>query len=178
MSLTIWSIGHSTHPFEQFVGLLRKHMISLVADVRTVPKSRRHPQFQTDSLARTLPAAGINYRHLSALGGWRKTDPDSPNGAWRNGSFRGYADYAMSDEFRAGLVELRELALRERVALMCSEALWWRCHRRIISDYLVVGGDVVEHIGSDGCTTRHQLTSFASLSPDGGITYPASEAIN
>lgn len=171
--MRLWTVGHSTHPFDAFTALLTAHGIAHVADVRTVPKSRRHPQFQTAALAQQLPASGIGYTHLARLGGWRRTDPDSPNGAWRNRSFRGYADYALSDEFAVGISQLRALAARSRTAIMCSEALWWRCHRRLIADHLVVAGDAVCHIGSSGGTAAHVLTSFAAVDRDGRITYPA-----
>jgi uncharacterized protein (DUF488 family) len=175
-TVTVWSIGHSTHSLERLVELLHTHGIAQLADIRTVPKSRRHPQFHTEALAETLPGHGIAYRHLPRLGGWRKALEDSPNDAWRNASFRGYADYAMSDEFAAGLAELRELASSERTAMMCSEALWWRCHRRIVADRLVAGGDTVCHIGSDGRVAAHELTGFAEIDASGQITYPAGRA--
>lgn len=171
----VWSVGHSTHAEEAFVALLLAHEIEQVADVRTVPRSRRHPQFHSDHLARSLPAGGIAYEHLPRLGGWRSAQPDSPNSGWRNTSFRGYADHAMGDEFAAGLACLRELAAARRTAMMCSEALWWRCHRRLIADRLVAGGDTVCHIGSDARTSEHRLTSFAVLGADRQITYPAPE---
>lgn len=171
-TIEAWTIGHSTHTGDAFGELLLAHGIEQVADVRTVPKSRRHPQFHTDALAQSLPARGIGYAHLPRLGGWRTAQPDSPNGAWRNTSFRGYADYAMSEEFAAGLAHLRVLAAARRTAMMCSEALWWRCHRRLIADRLVAGGDAVWHIGSDGRAAAHELTSFAVVE-DGQITYPA-----
>lgn len=173
MAISIWSIGHSTHSLADFVELLQAHQIARIADIRTVPKSRRNPQFHTDSLAESLPESGIAYQHHPQLGGWRKSEKDSPNGAWRNDSFRGYADYALTDGFFDGVSELRELAADERTAMMCSEALWWRCHRRIVADRLVTDGDTVCHIGSDGRTTPHDLTPFASVSLAGKITYPA-----
>ena len=157
-----------------FLALLLAHEIEQVADVRTVPKSRRHPHFHAAVLASDLDARGIAYAHLPRLGGWRPPQPDSPNGAWRNASFRGYADYAMSDEFARGLAQLREAAATRRTAMMCSEALWWRCHRRLIADRFVVAGDSVCHIGSDARSTAHRLTPFAVLGRDGAITYPAS----
>ena len=167
-----WTVGHSTHSVEAFVELLTEHGMALLADIRTVPKSRRHPHFDTDALAQSLPDRGITYVHLPRLGGWRRAAADSPNGAWRNESFRGYADYAMGDEFAKGLAQLRELAMAEPIAMMCSEALWWRCHRRLVADRLVVAGDTVCHIGSDGRASAHQLTSFAVVGVDGQITYP------
>jgi uncharacterized protein (DUF488 family) len=171
--MRLWTIGHSTHPFDVFTALLTAHGIAHVADVRTVPKSRRHPQFQTAALAQHLPGSGIGYTHLARLGGWRRADPGSPNDAWRNLSFRGYADYALTDEFAAGIAQLRELAAEPRTAIMCSEALWWRCHRRLIADHLVVAGDTVCHIGSGARTSAHVLTSFAAVDRDGRITYPS-----
>ena len=172
-TLTVWTIGHSTHSLDELVDLLKSHDITGLADIRTVPKSRRHPHFHTDSLAESLPGQGISYRHLPELGGWRKAREDSPNDAWRNDSFRGYADYAMTSGFAAGLAELRELAATEPTAMMCSEALWWRCHRRLVADRLLAGGDTVCHIGSDGRAAEHELTDFARIDSSGQITYPA-----
>lgn len=174
--IAVWTIGHSTHSIEQLVDLLRSHQIKQLADIRTVPKSRRNPQFHTDALAESLPGHGIGYRHLPRLGGWRKASADSPNGAWRNDSFRGYADYAMTTDFADGLAELRDLAAGERTAMMCSEALWWRCHRRIVADRLIAGGDTVCHIGSDGRLTAHELTDFAEIDASGQITYPPDQS--
>jgi uncharacterized protein (DUF488 family) len=168
----LWSIGHSTHPPERLVELLRAHAIELVADVRTVPRSRRHPQFESSALASWLPEDGIAYEHLPRLGGWRSPRPDSPNGGWRNRSFRGYADHAMGEEFAAGLEELTAEADRVRTAMMCSEALWWRCHRRLIADRLVGAGREVLHIGADGRAEPHRLTSFAVPGPGGVLLYP------
>ena len=170
--MRIWSVGHSTHSFDAFIALLTAHGITLLADIRRVPRSRRHPHFDTDALARSLPDRGVAYVQLPRLGGWRHATADSPNGAWRNDSFRGYADYAMSAEFAEGLAELRGLAAAEPTAMSCSEALWWRCHRRLIADQLVVAGDTVCHIGSDGRASAHQLASFASVGADGRVTYP------
>jgi uncharacterized protein (DUF488 family) len=171
--MQIWTIGHSTHSFDAFVGLLDGHGIALLADIRTVPKSRRYPHFHTYALARSLPDRGTGYLHLPRLGGWRRAAADSPNGAWRNASFRGYADYAMTDEFAKGLAQLRGLAAAQSVAMMCSEALWWRCHRRLVADRLVATGDTVCHIGSDGRASAHELASFATVGVDGQVTYPA-----
>jgi uncharacterized protein (DUF488 family) len=173
-AIDIWTVGHSTHSADAFAALLAAHEIEQVADVRTVPKSRRHPHFHTEALARDLAARGVAYAHLPRLGGWRPARSDSPNGAWRNPSFRGYADYAMSEAFAAGLAQLRELAATRRTAMMCSEALWWRCHRRLIADRLVAAGDTVCHISSDARGSPHGLTSFAVVGPDRQITYPRS----
>ena len=170
--MQVWTVGHSTHSSHRFIALLLAHEIVHVADVRTVPKSRRHPHFHREVLARSLAAGGIGYTHLPRLGGWRQPKPDSPNGAWRNRSFRGYADYASSHAFAAGLAQLRELAASGHTAIMCSEALWWRCHRRLIADRLVVAGDTVCHIDASGSASVHALTPFALLAPDGQITYP------
>ena len=171
--MTIWSIGHSTHDLAGFTRLLIENGIALVADVRAVPKSRRHPHFHAGALERSLPERGIAYVRLRELGGWRRPSADSPNDAWRNRSFRAYADYAMTAEFLGGVTRLRELGAERPTAMMCSEALWWRCHRRLIADRLAVGGDTVLHIGSDGRTSAHELTAFAEVAPDGGVTYPA-----
>lgn len=169
--MPVWSIGHSTHKLDEFVALLEGAGVETVADVRTVPRSRRHPHFASEALARELPARGIAYEHLSRLGGWRRTQRDSPNGGWRNESFRGYADYTATPDFRAGLGELLELAEDSRTAMMCSEGLWWRCHRRLVADQLVVRGIRVIHIAPDGKTTEHELTPFATVA-DGDLTYP------
>jgi uncharacterized protein (DUF488 family) len=173
-TIDVWTVGHSTHSSDAFAALLVTHDIEQVADVRTVPKSRRHPHFDTDVLARDLLARGVAYEHLPRLGGWRPPRPDSPNGAWRNASFRGYADYAMTEEFATGLARLRELAATRRTAMMCSEALWWRCHRRLIADHFVVAGETVCHIASNARVSAHRLTSFAVVGPDRQITYPES----
>jgi uncharacterized protein (DUF488 family) len=139
-----------------------------------VPKSRRQPHFDAKALALSLPAAGLEYIHVARLGGFRRTAESSPNTGWRNLSFRGYADYALTEEFAVGLDELRQLACAKPTAMMCSEAVWWRCHRRLVSDRLVVGGDAVWHISSTRRATAHQLTPFALVNPYGQITYPPS----
>lgn len=170
--LCLWSIGHSTHAPEAFVALLAGNEIELVADIRAFPASRRHPHFCGAQLARTVSEHGIGYRHLAALGGRRVPREDSPNDAWRNRSFRGYADYALTHEFAGGLVVLRGIARSARTAMMCSEALWWRCHRRLVADRLVAGGDVVLHIASDGRTAVHEVAGFAIVGADRGLRYP------
>jgi len=174
--MELWSVGHSHHALDALLALLAAHRIEILADVRTVPRSRRHPHVDGGALAETLPAHGTAYRHLPRLGGWRRPRPDSPNGAWENASFRGYADHAMTEDFAAGLAELCELARRGRTAMMCSEALWWRCHRRLIADRLVAGGHVVWHIDSGGRTSPHRLAPFAVVRADGVVTYPAADA--
>jgi uncharacterized protein (DUF488 family) len=169
----IWTVGHSTHSPADFSRLLASHAIEQVADVRTVPRSRRHPHFSADEMARWLPHAGVRYAHLAQLGGWKRVETDSPNDAWRNRSFRGYADYATGPEFAGGLDELLALATSSRTAVMCSESLWWRCHRRLIADRITVAGGTVRHIGSDGRTSEHKLTPFAVVDAHGEVTYPA-----
>lgn len=173
--MDLWSVGHSTHTLDDFVALLRAPGIGALADIRTVPKSRRHPHFSTDALARSLPERGIDYVHLPRLGGFRRARSDSPNAAWRNTSFRGYADYAMTQEFAVGLAELRGIAGAKPTAMMCSEALWWRCHRRLVADRLVAAGDNVWHIGSNQRASAHELSWFALVDDSGEITYPVTD---
>jgi uncharacterized protein (DUF488 family) len=170
--LTLWTIGHSTHPIEQFLELLKFHGIEQIADVRAWPSSRRYPQFNAVSLRATLDHAGISYHHLPELGGRRKSLPDSANTAWRNDSFRGYADHMRTPEFHSGLQRLLSLATQARTAIMCAEALWWRCHRALISDALKASGHRVEHIMGAMVTTPHPYTSAASL-VNGKLSYAA-----
>lgn len=167
----IWTVGHSTHELDAFIGLLRAHEIRLLADVRTVPKSRRMPWFWGDELAQSLPAAGIAYEHFRDLGGFRRPQPGSPNGGWREKAFQGYADNMESQSFRVALDRLIELAAERRAAVMCAEAQWWRCHRRLLSDALVVRGFEVCHIASDGRAQRHELTPFAVVEGE-RLVYP------
>ena len=167
----VWSIGHSDRSADEFAELLAAHGVTYVADVRTVPKSLKHPQFHTDELARWLPERGVGYGRVEALGGWRKALPDSPNAGWQNKSFRGYADYAMTQECAAGLQELRTRATAQPTAMMCSEAVWWRCHRRLVADRLILGGDEVLHIMSATKAPPHEMTTFAVVE-GGQITYP------
>jgi len=170
----LYTIGHSTHPLDDFVGLLRRHDVARIVDVRIAPGSRRHPHFARDALAHTLPAAGIDYVHAQGLGGRRRPLPGSQNTGWRNNAFRGYADYMGTGEFQAALGELERLAGERRTAVMCAEALWWRCHRRLISDALVARGRQVTHIGSDGALAAHVMTPFAVVE-EGEVTYPEVE---
>ncbi len=170
----IFTIGHSTHPIEEFVALLNAHGVKMVVDVRTVPKSRHNPQFMTDALAASLPENGISYQRLEALGGLRHTREGSEtgvNGAWRNASFRGYADYMQTDEFAAGIEELMTTAAGSPTAIMCAEAVPWRCHRSLIGDALLVRGYEVLDIMSEKSAKPHTLTSFAKASGT-TITYP------
>jgi uncharacterized protein (DUF488 family) len=168
---SIFTIGHSTHEPEAFVELLRGAGIELVADVRRFPSSRRLPWFNSGELERSLRDAGIDYLHLEALGGRRDPAPDSPNGGWRVGQFRGYADHMATPEFRAALDRLTALARDRRTAVMCAEAQWWRCHRRLLSDALLVRGWAVQHVGSRGELARHELTDFAVADGE-RLTYP------
>ena len=166
------AVGHSTRPIEELVDLLRTCGVATLADIRTIPRSRRNPQFEQEALRRTIPAAGIRYLHLPRLGGLRHARKDSPNGAWRNASFRGYADYMQSGEFEEGLVELRAVAREGPVAVMCAESVPWRCHRSLLADALYARGVLVQHIVGRGRTRPHRLTPFAVL--DGRqVIYPA-----
>jgi uncharacterized protein (DUF488 family) len=170
-----FTVGHSTHTLDGFCALLAPHGVTRVVDVRRVPRSARHPQFNDDSLAAELPERGIDYRHLPALGGRRRPRPDSPNGGWDNDAFRGYADHALGAEFGAALDELRELARERPTAIMCAEGLWWRCHRRLIADRLVASGWTVSHIGPDGALSEHALPAFAEPQADGTVRYPPAQ---
>ena len=173
---TIHTIGHSTRALPELVDLLRAHGVTLLADVRTRPGSRRLPHFDREALERELPAAGIEYRHVPELGGLRKPRPDSPNLAWRNAGFRGYADQMQTDEWRRALDGLIELATRRRVAIMCAEAVPWRCHRSLVADALAVRGHTVRHITGPGTAAPHSLTSFAYVEGD-RITYPGNSRL-
>ncbi len=167
----IHTVGHSTHPLERFLELLGANRIAALADVRSFPSSRRWPQFNQDELSRAMECAGIEYRWMKSLGGRRhQVTPDSPHTAWTTPAFRSYADYAETAEFEAGLAELIELARAKPAAYMCSEGLWWRCHRRIISDHLTLRGWTVVHILPDGKLSPHQLPRFARVA-DGRIIY-------
>lgn len=173
--MTIFTIGHSTRSLDDFIAALRRAGADCVVDVRRIPKSRRYPHFNIDALGPALASAGILYRHIAALGGRRgrhRGAPPSPNGLWREEGFRNYADYAATPEFRAGLDELLTLARERQPAVMCAEAVWWRCHRRIITDYLLVAGLEVEHILGIGKIEPARLTPGAVPQKDGGIVYP------
>lgn len=171
LSLTVWTIGHSTHPIEEFIELLRAHDIDLLVDVRTVPRSRHNPQFNADALAQSLSDAGLRYRHLPELGGLRKSKKDSVNQGWRNDSFRGYADYMQTKEFGTALDKLIADSRTRRTVIMCAEAVPWRCHRSLIADALVTRSWEVQHIMTATKADRHQLTTFARLQ-NGSLHYP------
>jgi uncharacterized protein (DUF488 family) len=171
---TVLTVGHSTRPLAAFLELLATHKVTRLVDVRTVPRSRHNPQFNADSLPQQLARVKIGYEHVPGLGGFRRPAPDSPNAGWRNLSFRGYADYMQSDDFAGNLARLIQLAQHERVAVMCAEAVPWRCHRSLIADALLVHGITTCEITGPGRLQPHKLTRFARVS-DGGITYPQPE---
>jgi len=180
-SPVVYTIGHSTRSLDQFVGLLDAHRVRQLSDIRTVPRSRRHPHFAIDALSVSLPRAGIAYRHFPGLGGLRKPRADSPNTAWRHSGFRGYADYMATPAFEKAIEQLLEFASASgsggfeggahRTAIMCAEAVWWRCHRQLIADALVAHGVDVRHISTDRAAPAHELTDFARVE-DGKVSYP------
>ena len=166
------TIGHSNRPLEQFLEMLKAHGVELLVDIRTVPRSRYNPQFNKESLPEALRAAGIGYRHMPGLGGLRRPDKDSSNTGWRNPHFRGYADYMQTPEFARHLEELERLDGQGRVAVMCAEAVPWRCHRSLVADALAVRGIPVAHIMSATLAAPHKLTSFAKIEGK-TVRYPA-----
>lgn len=167
----VFTIGHSTRSVQEFIALLSAHHIELVVDVRTVPRSRRNPQFNREALPESLEAAGIGYEHVAALGGFRRPSSQSTNAGWRNASFRGYADYMQTAAFATAIETLTERAERQRLAVMCAEAVPWRCHRSLIADALVARGIKVEEIISTNRTQPHAMTSFAHVEGT-AVTYP------
>lgn len=174
MTMSIWTLGHSNLPIEGFLERLERFEIESIADVRRFPGSSRLPQYSRATFAATLQAAGISYRWFESLGGRRRPSPESVNSAWRNVSFRGYADYMEGDEFKDSLKALLEFAGERRTALMCAEVLWWRCHRALISDVLRVRGVRVIHIMDLIKTVEHPFTSPAHV-VDGRLTYRAKD---
>jgi len=170
----IFTVGHGTRSFEELVELLRAHDVAEVADVRTVPRSRRNPQFNRETLDMTLRDAGLGYTHLAGLGGWRRPRADSVNTAWRNPSFRGYADYMLTDEFDEHLATLIVRSRAQRIAIMCAESVPWRCHRSLIADALMARGVPVQHILSVARAEPHALTRWARVEGT-VVTYPASQ---
>ena len=169
--MTVYTIGHSTRPIDEFLHLLEAHRVQRLLDVRTIPKSRHNPQFGQDQLSQSLERAGIGYTHMPALGGLRRPRKDSTNMGWRNTSFRGYADYMQTPQFQTALEQCLELASGQRVALMCAEAVPWRCHRSLIADALVARGFDVREIVSATDSRPHMLTPWARV--DGVmVTYP------
>ena len=167
----ILTIGHSTHPIEEFVALLNAHDVRQLIDVRTIPKSRRNPQFNRDELAAALKRSKILYKHVPELGGLRHPRKDSINTAWQNASFRGYADYMQTQQFDQSLRELMQEAATRRTAIMCAEAVPWRCHRSLIADALAARGVEVEHIMSPTTRKPHSFTPFARIEGQ-TVTYP------
>jgi uncharacterized protein (DUF488 family) len=161
--IEVFTVGHSTRSGEEFVNLLKAHDIKLLVDVRSFPGSRRYPQFNKEALAQSLPVNHIDYLHLPSLGGRRKLNRGSKNIAWRNASFRAYADHLDSAEFKQGIKELLELAQTKRATVMCAEAVWWRCHRSLIADYLKAAGVLVRHIVDEKTTEIHPYTSAARI---------------
>src|SRR5512132_1459137 len=162
--MRIWTIGHSTRAIDEFISLLEENEIKLLVDVRAWPGSKRYPQFNKDALAESLNAQGIRYEHFPELGGKRKSKPDSRNTAWRNASFRGYADYMETEQFQKGIERLLDVAAEAGpTAIMCAEAVWWRCHRSLIADYLKATGWKVIHIGDAKKTEEHPYTSAARI---------------
>jgi uncharacterized protein (DUF488 family) len=171
--MRVWTIGHSTRTIDEFISLLEEHGIKLLADVRLLPGSKRYPQFNKEALADSLGKVGIRYEHFPELGGRRKPRKDSPNTAWRNASFRGYADYLETEEFHEGAKRLLNLAADVgATAIMCAEAVWWRCHRSLISDYLKARGIEMMHILNANKTEPHPYTSAARL-VNGKLSYAA-----
>jgi uncharacterized protein (DUF488 family) len=174
--MSVYTIGHSTRTIAEFGALLRESAIAVVADVRSIPRSRTNPQFNLDALPASLAELGVGYQHFPELGGRRhhpRGAPPSPNTYWHNDSFRSYADYAAGAAFRGGLGRLRDLAAERRCAIMCAEALWWRCHRRIIADYLLAEGIPVIHVMGPGKTEAATLTPNARQAGDGVLVYRA-----
>jgi uncharacterized protein (DUF488 family) len=175
MPLPFHTIGHSTRPIPAFVEMLRHAEIGLVADIRTVPRSRTNPQYNRDVLPDTLATFGLDYLHIAELGGLRpksRTVPPDVNGLWTNASFHNYADYALTDPFRQALDHLVALGRERRVVMMCSEAVWWRCHRRIVADHLLARGETVFHL-MDTKIGPARLTPGARIEPNGTVDYPA-----
>lgn len=167
----VFTIGHSTRTIEEFLALLKAHGIERLADVRTIPRSRRNPQFNAEALPESLAQAGITYVPMPELGGLRHPRKDSPNTAWRNESFRGYADYMLTPQFEAGIARLIEIAQSAPTAIMCAEAVPWRCHRSLIADALTARGIPVQHITGVGAAKQHSVTPFARIEGT-RVTYP------
>jgi uncharacterized protein (DUF488 family) len=175
MSGPFYTIGHSTRSMEDFAALLQEAGVTFLADVRTVPRSRTNPQYNSDVFPAALQPYQIGYEHMAALGGLRHKNRDvSPdvNGFWQNDSFHNYADYAMQPAFRTGLSHLQQIGQNERCAIMCAEAVWWRCHRRIIADYLIAAGETVLHIMAPHHIEPAHMTEAARHQPSGVLTYP------
>ncbi|MDA9432419.1 DUF488 domain-containing protein [Bradyrhizobium sp. CCBAU 51627] len=176
MAHPFFTIGHATRSIEEFVALLRGSSVTFVADVRTVPRSRTNPQYNRETLPQSLATVSIGYEHIASLGGLRgrkREVPRETNAFWQNDSFHNYADHAMGAAFHDGLAHLRELGQVQRCAIMCAETLWWRCHRRIITDYLLAAGETVFHILGPGQVDVASINPAAHVLPDGRLDYPA-----
>lgn len=173
----VFTIGHSTRPLENFIEILKGHEIALLVDVRTIPRSRHNPQFNKETLPKELKGARIGYRHMKGLGGLRRPRPDSPNMAWRNASFRGFADYMLTEEFAKNLERLIALAKKRQIAIMCAEAAPFMCHRSLIADALQLKGLKVVHVSGRTGGSRHKRTPWARVRA-GRITYPLSKIKN
>ena len=171
----VFTVGHSTLPIERFIALLQTYGVKRVVDIRSAPRSRHNPQFNDTSLAESLTARRIEYVHIQALGGLRRAHKDSPNTGWRNESFRGYADYMQGEEFRDALETLIRMSRQERAAIMCAEAVPWRCHRSLVADALAVRGIPAVEILSESSYRMHKLTPFARVEGT-RITYPSGQA--
>jgi uncharacterized protein (DUF488 family) len=169
--MMIHTVGHSTRAFDELVDLLKTHGVAQLADVRSIPRSRRHPHFSIERRPAALALAAIGYRHLPQLGGMRKPRPDSTNIGWRHPGFRGYADYMSGPAFKAGLAELMIWSQDQPTAVMCAEGVWWRCHRQLIADALIARDVEVRHILTRAAPQRHGLTEFARIA-EGQVTYP------
>ena len=174
MQKIIYTIGHSTRSLEELIALLQTFSIEMLVDVRTYPGSRRYPHFNKVNLSKELPVKNILYLHIPGLGGRRKSSPQSKNTAWKNDAFRSYADYMETDEFKRGIDELEKTGTRYRTAFMCSEALWWRCHRSMIADYLKAGGWKVLHILNNKKAEEHPYTAVAKI-VDGNLSYTSGQ---
>jgi uncharacterized protein (DUF488 family) len=171
----VYTVGHSTRSLDELAALLSEPGVGELVDVRSAPGSRRNPHLAARSLAAALPARGIDYTHEPRLGGFRRPRPDSPNGGWQHQAFRGYADHMAGEEFRGGLERLLTIARSRTACVMCAEAQWWRCHRRLIADALLVRGFRVLHLGLGSSPAEHQLTPFAVVGEDLQITYPPAQ---
>ena len=177
MPPAVLTIGHSNHPLERFLALLVQHEVEALVDIRRFPGSRKHPHFSRDNLAAALPRSGVEYHWLEAMGGRRRKERDeSPNLGLENSAFRNFADYMLTAEFREGVAKLLEISRRQRAAIMCAEGLFWQCHRRLISDYLVSNGLTVQHIMPAGELRPHSLTRGASVE-GGQVTYPGEKSL-
>ena len=174
--MTLWTIGHSTRPFDDLLALLQSHGIRRLVDVRTIPRSRHNPQFNSDRLAKSLKKAGLAYQHMPELGGLRKPRKDSINAGWKNTSFRGYADYMQTEPFWNALEKLTASSQQSSTAIMCAEAVPWRCHRSLIADALAVRGWTVRHIMTTAKADEHRMTPFAVIDKD-RLTYPPPDAL-